>query len=59
MSLASKILYSTLCGVYEKILKARGKKKIDELRAFLDECRQKGAEMKKINQDAVRTNKLF
>ncbi|XP_043277633.1 DNA ligase 4 [Venturia canescens] len=56
-SLASKIQYSKLCEVYEKISKARGNKKIEELRKFLNFCRQTGKEMKK--QDSTADVSLF
>lgn len=53
-SIASKIQYSELCEVYEKISKAKGNKKIEELRKFIDSCRRTGREMKRGNSTSVR-----
>ena len=52
--LGAKIEFRTLCEVLENILKLKGpKQKFEELRKFLQNCRELGSKLKSENEDAV------
>ena len=56
--LSSKIEFKSLCNLFEKIQKATGVKKYEELQKFTHNCRVLGKRLKDENPETVREKKL-